>query len=183
MFWGLVIALISLPFYLSIVIPEIGSTMGIDSFSVFMAPLFASFLVSVILCDSGITRSLIAMVFASIFLMALLLFILMYPSLAGLVWFLDNYYIDIGTKMILSFVILFPSLLIGGVTGKVFGEFFISEQTKREKRELNERMREWKETLEKVLQEKLEEEMRQREKRDHLSGRKENTEDFEIGGF
>ena len=165
-FWGLIIALISLPFYLLMVIPQIGETTGMDSFGPFMVPLFAAFLVAVVLCDRGIASSLIALVTGATALISLVLFVLIFPSLIGLVWFIDFYYVDAGTKLIVSIVILFPSLLIGGVTGKVFGELFISEQTKKEKKELNRRMREWKETLERVLEEKFEEEMRQKEKRE-----------------
>lgn len=165
-FWGLIIALISLPFYLLMVIPQIGKTAGMDSFGTFMVPLFASFLVAVVLCDRGFVNSLIALVVGAVALISLIIFVFVFPSLIGLVWFIDYYYVSMGTKIIVSIVILFPSLLIGGVTGRVFGEMFISEQTKKEKRELNQKMREWKETLEKVLEEKLEEEMRQKEKRE-----------------
>lgn len=164
-FWGLIIALISLPFYLLMVIPQIGKSVGMDSFGTFMVPLFASFLVAVVLCDREFVNSLIALVVGAVALISLVIFVFVFPSLIGLVWFIDYYYVSMGTKIIVSIVILFPSLLIGGVTGRVFGEMFISEQTKKEKRELNQKMREWKETLEKVLREKLKEEMEQKEKR------------------
>ncbi len=152
--WGIIVAIISLPFYLGLAVPEIGKYFGIDTFGAFMSPLLASFFVSVVLCDRDIKSSLYALVSAAVFLTAFLIFILLLPGMIGAVFFIGTYYIYVGQRIILAFIMFFPSLLIGGVTGRVFGEFFVSDITRAERKQLNKKMREWRDTLEKAIEEK-----------------------------
>ncbi len=152
--WGVIVAVISLPFYLGLAVPEIGKYFGIDTFGAFMSPLLASFFASVVLCDRDIKSSLISLVSAALFLTAFLIFILLLPGMIGAVFFIGTYYIYVGQRIILAFIMFFPSLLIGGVTGRVFGEFFISDITKAERKKLNKKMREWRNTLEEAIEEK-----------------------------
>ncbi len=165
-FWGFILSLISLPLYLAgIGIPEMGAQMGIDSFLVFTIPTSAAFLVSVVLSERDMVYSVTSIVSGMVFLIALFFVFMSYPSFTKSAILTDLYYMNALKKLFLVVLLMFPSFFIGGITGKIIGERYISEQTRKERQELNMKMREWKETLERVLQEKLEEEMKELEKR------------------
>ena len=169
-FWGLILALISLPFYLAgIGIPEIGKKMGIDTFILFVLPTSAAFLTTTILSDRDMIYSMVSIISAMVFLSTALSIFLAYPALIGAVIFTGDYYVLISKHVFFGVLIMFPSFLIGGIFGKIFGEYFISEQTRKEREELNKRMREWKETLEKVLEEKRKEEEAEKKKREKIN--------------
>lgn len=165
LFWGLILAMISLPLYLgSIGIPEMGAQMGIDSFLLFVIPTSAAFLTAIVLSEKDMVYSIVATVGGMIILLILFVVFLSYPSITKSAILSEYYYIEAMKKVFLVILIIFPSFFIGGITGKIIGERYISEQTKKERMELNRRMKEWKETLERVLQEKLEEELRELER-------------------
>lgn len=152
-FWGAIVAIISLPFYLFMVIPQIGSTFHVETVHAFLIPIIMAFLASALMGEREMMTSLIMLISAAIILTFMMLFILLLPQLLGVVYFFDTYYIDIAKKLIMAFIMFFPSLLVGGVTGKVFGDAFVSDISRKERKELNEEMREWKKTLERAIME------------------------------
>ena len=155
MLWGLVLALISLPFYLAVIgVPEIGKSMGLDTFIAFTIPTFAAFLTTAMISDRDMIYSMVSVISGMIFLTIAMFLFLAYPALIGAVIFTDEYYVVILKHVFLGILIMFPSFLIGGIFGKIFGEYFISEQTRKEREEMNRKMKEWKKTLEMAIKEK-----------------------------
>jgi hypothetical protein len=153
--WGVILAFISLPLYLAgIGLPEMGKNMGITTEIVFAIPTIAAFLITTIISDREMIYSMVAIISGVVFLTIGMFVFLSYPAITGAVILTDYYYMSASKRVLLGILIMFPSFLIGGVTGKIFGEYFVSEQTKKERKELNEKMREWKETLEKTIKEK-----------------------------
>ena len=152
-FWGLIVALISLPFYLSLSVPQIGNDLGVSTIHAFLIPGIISFLASALLGEREMKSGIIMMFSSAIFLIVLLLIVLLLPQITGAVYFMDMYYIDIAKKLIVAFIMFFPSILVGGVIGRVFGDAYVSDTTRSERKRLNMEMREWKETLEKAIME------------------------------
>ncbi len=153
--WGLVLALISLPFYLAVIgVPEIGKSMGLSTLMLFIMPTVAAFLTTAMISDRDMIYSMVSMISAMVFLSTALSVFLAYPALIGAVIFTGDYYVLISKHVFLGILIMFPSFLIGGIFGKIFGEYFISEQTRKEREEMNRKMKEWKKTLEMAIKEK-----------------------------
>ncbi len=155
LFWGFILALISTPFYLAVIgIPEIGKKMGLDSFLLFMVPLSAAFLVAVVLSDKDMKFSVMSIISGMAILTFFIIIFMIYPFLKGVVVLNDYYYISLIKKLLLSALIMFPSFFIGAFVGKIFGERYISEESKKEREELNKIMREWREALDIMVEEK-----------------------------
>ncbi len=152
-FWGFIVALICLPFYLFMAVPQIGRSFNVATVHAFLMPIIAAFLASAMMGDRDMKSSLIMLLSSAIFLTVGILIVLLLPQSMHVVFFVDTYYINVAQKMIMAFIMFFPSLLIGSITGKVFGDAYVSDITRAERRELNEEMREWKETLEKAIDE------------------------------
>ena len=152
-FWGFIVALISLPFYLFMAVPQIGQNFNVGTAHAFAIPIIMAFLASALMGEKDMMTSLIMIISSSVFLTLMMLIVLLLPQITGVVYFLDYYYIDIAKKMMMAFIMFFPGLLIGGVTGKVFGDAFVSDISRAQRKELNEEMREWKETLERAIRE------------------------------
>jgi small-conductance mechanosensitive channel len=155
MMWGAVLAFISLPLYLAgIGLPEIGKNIGVSTEMILIIPTIAAFLITTIISDREMIYSMVAIISGVVFLTIGMFVFLSYPAITGVVILTDYYYISAAKRVLLAILIMFPTFLIGGVTGKIFGEYFVSEQSRKERKELNEKMKEWKETLEKAIKEK-----------------------------
>ncbi len=157
-FWGFITAIISLPFYLALAFPQIGMSLGghkidVGMSYVFIIPAIAAFLASAVLGEREMVSGLVLVISGAIFLSAFMIFLLMLPRTLGIVYWIDFYYIGIGKKFIISIIIFFPSLLVGAMIGRLFGDAYISETSRSERKRLNEEMREWKKTLERAIME------------------------------